>query len=125
MHPHAFRRWWKNRLRHGGVVDSELLNYMMGHRPRYGGAYDNFDTDYVRREYAKAERFLTVKSNEIPTTSSQAIPRTPTPNGDQGRDASLQKGCQRVITEWELETYFGSGWHYIATLPSGRIVVEN
>src|SRR5207245_588375 len=47
MHPHAFRRWWKQKLRHGGVVDSELLNYMMGHRPRYGAAYDNFDADYV------------------------------------------------------------------------------
>jgi hypothetical protein len=122
MHPHAFRRWWKRQLRQGGVVDSELLNYMMGHRPRYGGAYDNFDADYVRREYAKAERFLTVNPTEISTTIVQATPVHPASNEEFGC-APPQNGCQKVITEWELESHLVSGWQYVATLPSNRIIV--
>ncbi len=68
VHPHIFRRWWKSRMRKARVTDSELLNYMIGHRPgflRYGGAYDQFDPDYIRREYSKAEPLLTVMTNVV------------------------------------------------------------
>src|SRR6266581_9385925 len=47
-----------------------------------GAPFDNFDADYVRREYAKAERFLTVTSTETPITSVQAIPSTLVSSGD-------------------------------------------
>jgi integrase/recombinase XerD len=39
FHPHGFRRYWKHQLRMGGV-DSDLLDYMMGHALPFGGAYD-------------------------------------------------------------------------------------
>ena len=42
----------------GGVIDSDLLAYMMGHKNtelRHGGNYDEFDPDYIRREHSKAE----------------------------------------------------------------------
>ena len=35
----------------------------MGHKTPYGGAYDKFDADYIRKEYAKAEPYLTVMVN--------------------------------------------------------------
>jgi len=35
------------------------------------------------------------------------------------------KPPQKVVTEWELDSHLGEGWKYIATLPSGRIIVEN
>src|SRR5207245_3085600 len=45
IHPHVFRRFWKLQMRKGGVVDSDLLDYMMGHhnlRLMHGGSYDEF-----------------------------------------------------------------------------------
>src|SRR3989442_902637 len=35
------------------------------------------------------------------------------------------KPPQKVVTEWELDSHLAEGWKYIATLPSGRIIVEN
>jgi len=33
--------------------------------------------------------------------------------------------CQKIIAEEALESYLGNGWHVVATLPSGKIVVSN
>ncbi len=53
-------------MRQGGVTDADLLNFMMGHEMPYGGAYDKFDADYILKEYAKAEPYLTVMvSSEV------------------------------------------------------------
>src|SRR5260370_12047192 len=62
VHAHILRLFWKHQMRTGTVTDPDLLNFMMGHTPRYGGAYDVFDEEYVRNEYAKAEPYLTVMS---------------------------------------------------------------
>jgi len=35
----------------------------MGHTLNFGGVYDRFDDDYIRKEYAKAEPYLTVMAN--------------------------------------------------------------
>ena len=108
-------------------MDSDLLKYMMGHRPHNAGAYDNFDADYVRREYAKAESFLSISpaetSTKIVLPIPQAIRSNPRWNETDERIASPRDGRQRVITEWELDSYLGGGWQYVATLPSGRIIV--
>lgn len=63
VHAHVFRRYWKAQLRRAGVKDTELINFMMGHKPPYEGAYDKFFEmpEYIRREYAKAEPFLSLK----------------------------------------------------------------
>ncbi len=104
-------------------MDSELLNYMMGHRPRYGGVYDSFDADYIRREYAKAERFLTVVASETSSTIAQAIRSNPAWNREDALHNSPPNGRQLVITEWELDSYLARGWQYVATLPSSRVIV--
>jgi integrase len=107
LHPHAFRRWWKNAMRKGGVTDPVLLDYMMGHGMRYRGAYDGFDHDYIRKEYSKAEPQLTLLSDpsELPA-KRQATP------------------TQRIVDESDLEPLLSDGWRFVATLPSGRILVQ-
>jgi len=60
VHPHTFRKYWKHQVREP-LLDSDLVNYMMGHKPLYRGAYDHFtdNTDLVER-YMKAERNLRI-----------------------------------------------------------------
>jgi integrase len=107
IHPHAFRRWWKNAMRKGGVTDPIFLNFMLGHRMLYKGAYDGFDHDYIRKEYAKAEPQVTFLA-----TGSKLFPDTAVPKP------------QRVVQENELEPLLAEGWRFVTTLPSGRIVVQ-
>jgi len=59
IHAHAFRRAWKSAMRKGGVVDSELLDFMLGHELAYQGAYDKFDPPTLSKAYAQAEPYLT------------------------------------------------------------------
>ncbi len=60
VHSHVFRRTWKGAMREAGVTDADLLNFMIGHEFAYGGAYDKYSAEYIRKEYAKAEPRLTV-----------------------------------------------------------------
>jgi integrase len=107
LHPHAFRRWWKNAMRKGGVTDPILLDYMMGHSIRYKGAYDHFDHEYIRKEYSKAEPQLTLLRSLSDISPEPAVPKP-----------------QRVVQEHELEPLLAEGWRVVTTLPSGRIVVQ-
>ncbi len=59
-HPHGFRRFWKHQMRRAGI-DQDLLDYMLGHRLPYGGAYDRWTLEDIRREYRKAEPHLRVR----------------------------------------------------------------
>ena len=66
IHSHVFRRTWKGAMREASVTDANLLNFMIGHKLPYGGAYDKYTAEYIRKEYAKAEPRLTVMvSQEI------------------------------------------------------------
>ncbi len=147
IHPHTFRRWWKFQMRRGGVIDDTLLEHMMGQHNvmlRHGGSYDEFDPDYIRREYSKAEPYLTVTADPVscgmesrwtpgepapqlyrPKQSS--IPTSPVPSaGGTNRTSSASAwGSHRVVTEAELDTYLSRGWQYVATLPSGRLVISS
>ena len=106
-------------MRTGGVIDPDLLNFMMGHTPRYGGAYDVFDEEYVRNEYAKAEPYLTVMSRH-PRLAGKVLRRKGTP-----QNPALKKlGPQRVVKEHQLGAYLRNGWRYVTILPSQRIVIE-
>ncbi len=58
IHPHAFRRNLKHWLREAGVYDNDFMNFIIGHKIAYGGAYDKFPASYIKREYAKGEPFL-------------------------------------------------------------------
>lgn len=60
FHPHGFRRYWKHQLRIGGV-DSDMLDYMMGHTLLYGGAYDRWTLEDVRRYYRRAENYVCLR----------------------------------------------------------------
>jgi len=80
-------------------------------------------------EYSEAERFLTVLSQDEHARISRA------PNltmkllaSKRMRNAPFafsRLPPQKVVTEWELDLHLSEGWKYIATLPSGRIIVEN
>ena len=59
FHPHGFRRYWKHQLR--GVMDPGLLEYMMGHKPPYGGAYDRWTREDIRAPYKQAENSIRLR----------------------------------------------------------------
>jgi len=140
IHPHIFRRWWKLQMRKGGVVDSDLLAYMMGHhnvRMRHGGNYDEFDPDYIRKEYSKAEPLLTVTTDPVSHGMENGWrPGVPVPRLENPRQlAPLEKTpiinrqprpgqTQRVVDEAELNKHFALGWHYVTTLPSGKVIIS-
>ena len=100
LHPHAFRRWWKNMMRKGGVKDPVFLDFIMGHHEPYHGAYDTFDHDYVRQEYAKAEPQLTF-------LQSYKDPVRPKHENDH----------QRIVDENEAAHLFSEGWRYVSPNP--------
>lgn len=106
LHPHAFRRWWKSMMRKGGVDDPVFLNFMIGHAEPYQGAYDTFDHDYIKEQFAKAEPFLTFLRNSDPVKSR------------------LETNFQRIVDEPEAANLFSEGWRYVTTLASGKLVVQ-
>jgi integrase len=107
IHPHAFRRWWKKMMRRGGVTDPLFLDFILGHRAPYRGAYDTFDHEYIREEYSKAEPQLTFLRNRSDLA--------------QGRQ---ETNFQRIVDEPEATALFSEGWRFVTILPSGRLVVE-
>jgi integrase len=107
IHPHAFRRWWKKMMRRGGVTDPVFLDFILGHRAPYRGAYDTFDHEYIREEYSKAEPQLTFLRNR-----SDLV---------QGKQ---ENNSQRIVDESEAAALFSEGWRFVTTLRSGRLVVE-
>lgn len=107
IHAHAFRRWWKNMMRRGGVSDPLFLDFILGHRAPYRGAYDFYDHDYIRHEYAKAEPQLTFLRNRADLA--------------QGRE---EMEFQKIVDESEAQALLSEGWRFVTTLPSGRLVVE-
>jgi integrase len=60
VHPHVFRKYWKRQMKLGKIEDRDLLNFMMGHKLAYGGAYDKFEDEDLLRAYKKAERQLEI-----------------------------------------------------------------
>ena len=44
-----------------GGVDSDLLDYMMGHVLPYGGAYDRWTEEDLKKEYSQAENYLALR----------------------------------------------------------------
>ena len=112
-------------MRKGGVDDSDLLDFMMGHRNLrvvHGGSYDQFSPEYIRREYSKAEPYLTFVSN--PQSSSMIQTVKPPWEAQADKQKLSGKTTQRAISEWEIDSYLSGGWRYVCTLPSGRIIVE-
>jgi integrase len=107
IHPHAFRRWWKKMMRWGGVTDPLFLDFILGHRAPYRGAYDTFDHEYIREEYSKAEPQLTFLRNR-----SDLV---------QGKQ---ENNSQKIVDEPEAAALFSEGWRFVTTLPSGRLVVQ-
>ena len=107
LHPHAFRRWWKIMMRRAGVSDPIFLDYILGHRPPYRGAYDTYDHEYIRQEYAKAEPQLTFLRNRSDLVQGQQ-----------------ENNSQRIVDEPEATALFSEGWRFVTTLPSGRLVVQ-
>jgi hypothetical protein len=115
VHAYSLRVFWKRQMREGGIADADLLRFMMGQAPMYDEAYDKFDADYVRRQYAKAEPMLTVTSHQALLGQQLGVDSEPQGSGS-GKP-------QRIVREEDLDDYLNHGWRHIATLPSGRIVV--
>lgn len=64
VHPHIFRRYWKNQMREGHATEDMapdearvFLDYLMGHRIPYGGTYDAgaLQTKKILEAYKRAD----------------------------------------------------------------------
>ena len=120
VHGTALRAFWKHQMRLGGVVDADLLDFMMGHVVRrYPTVSDVYDAEYVRKEYSRAEPFLSVLS---PYSALERLFQNSPESVDPAR--LPLSGIQRVIREQELDKYLRKGWRYITMLPSQKIVIE-
>jgi integrase len=120
VHATAFRAFWKHQMRLAGVVDADLLDFMMGHVVRrYPTVLDVYDAEYVRKEYARAEPYLTVLS---PYDSLEQLARNLEDSSTGSRLS--EHGIQRVVNERELNSYLEKGWRYTATLPSQKIIIQ-
>ncbi len=118
VHARALRAFWKHQMRLGGVVDADLLDFMMGHVVRrYPTVLDAYDPEYIRKEYARAEPYLTVLS---PYSFMEARSQAESSTYTATRDSRLQ----RVIEERELPNYLKKGWSYITTLQSQKLIIE-
>ena len=67
VHPHIFRRYWKNQMRESkamaGMAPDEariFLDFNMGHIVPYTGAYDTFTDEKLIAAYKRAEEQLSV-----------------------------------------------------------------
>jgi integrase/recombinase XerD len=60
MRPRQFRSYWKRQMKNGGVTDRDLLNFLMGHKLPYKGAYDQFPDRDLIEKYKQAEPQLKV-----------------------------------------------------------------
>ena len=120
VHGTALRAFWKHQMRLAGVVDADLLDFMMGHVVRrYPTVSDVYDAEYVRKEYSRAEPFLTVLS------PYSMLERQSQNSSEPVEPARFPvSGIQRVIREQELNKYLRKGWHYIAVLPTQKIIIQ-
>jgi hypothetical protein len=72
------------------VTDPDLLDFMMGHvEKRDRGAYNIFDPEYVRKEYARAEPSLTLMSDHL----TQPY-HNPSPLEERAQDRVAETGSQ-------------------------------
>ncbi len=120
VHGTALRAFWKHQMRLAGVVDADLLDFMMGHVVRrYPTVSDVYDAEYVRGEYSRAEPFLTVLS---PYSMLERQSQNPPESAESARLPAPE--TQRVIREQELDKYLRKGWHYVAVLPTQKIIIQ-
>jgi len=74
-------------------------------------AYERYDGEIVREAFATAEPHMTVMSFKVESEKPQPRDMPPSP--------------QRIVAEPELESLLSNRWRFVATLPSGKIVVES
>ncbi|MHA1834109.1 MAG: tyrosine-type recombinase/integrase [Candidatus Baldrarchaeia archaeon] len=64
VHLHAFRRYWKHQMRKAGINDDEFLNFILGHKPPYEGAYDKYTEELIVKLYRQASPYLSLTRTE-------------------------------------------------------------
>jgi intergrase/recombinase len=62
IHPHSLRDYYKSRMTEAKVPE-HVSQFMMGHKPRHGGAYDHaaYKEENLLKAYVQAERFLSIE----------------------------------------------------------------
>jgi hypothetical protein len=150
---HAFRRAWKSAIRKGGVVDSELLDFMLGHELAYQGAYDKFDPPTISKAYAQAEPYLTcmttpdvteaIELKELEQKHASVLTSLPPETRVKYDTKSPREKVQflkaipaqikmsksdekkvMVIDESQAENHLNHGYEFVTVLPSGKLLVR-
>jgi integrase len=152
IHSHVFRRSWKHAMRQAGVTDADFLNFVQGHELPYEGAYDRYSTEDVRKEYLKAEPYMTVMFNpevakkvEYDREYDAYLAATGKKPEDVLKDWGDMPFDQRhsflkmrraqetsksdekkvmVIDEREAENHLNHGYEFVTVLPSGKLLVR-
>ena len=148
---HSFRKFFKTRMEMSGVkpIITEML---MGHTIGVSGSYMKPTQDEMVSEYVKAIPNLTILSGsgergdrnaefkreillKVGGYSKEEIDKL---NLAEMGDTTIQKmvrerllgatanngNHQRAIPVSEVEAYLTEGWEYVATLPTGKVVLK-
>lgn len=71
--PHALRKAFKTVLA-GAGVNTDYIEFMMGHVVPYGGAYLDTDRENLRKEYKRAEKDLNIVTHGVSSKEVLTVP---------------------------------------------------
>jgi integrase len=86
-----------------------------------GEKLDALENILARVKSAKEVDGVIVELNKRGLRNTTAYTRRLRKNGRTCRDGK----CQKIVNEAELENMIAKGWHFVATLPSGKILISN
>lgn len=140
LHFHTLRKFFETQCINAGVRRA-YIEFWLGHKGEY------LDDSYFRANLKEhVEEYLKVVGNlslfELPpslepeeTSEIKSFLRELKEKGmspDQvarlmidSHERREEEDCQRIVTEDELPKLLREGWCVVATLPSGKIVIEN
>ncbi|MCK4482833.1 tyrosine-type recombinase/integrase [Candidatus Bathyarchaeota archaeon] len=151
--PHRFRKFFESHL--GLSVPSILVKYWLGHslgveshyflppikkqREKYIEAYKEIDIfkaevnelEIIKRTTLSSlkvvlppERYAQIEKLVLESKSMQEFEHTM--NKFRSGKVELESvDCQRIIEESELSEWLTKGFHFVAVLPSGKVLVSN
>jgi len=141
--PHKLRKFFETYLALGAIHPLTLKSWMGHHvasdveshyilppAPKqleiYEEAYRHIDLEAsdLSKRVEELEKFKATLTPEQRATMERLRLREKGKKTPKSNDCE-NGNCQRIVSESELETLLGQGWHFVATLPSGKLLVSN
>jgi integrase/recombinase XerD len=131
-HPIVLKFWMGHKIRRGRDVDAR---YIIPPTPEqlklYKEGYKNIDVTgaTVESRISELEKFkasLTPEQQESAKRAGLLMRKKSQVSEPEEETEKCEDGhCQRIVAEGELAKFLGEGWRVVATLPSGKIVIDH